>query len=159
MERTKNMEETEINKIIQCLYSEEESVSGERLNLAISFARTNYFSKSLDDIVEIIKSKSNVEIVNTILKDMDKESKEYQFLGLVNYLNYNFISINFGKSLIESKNEEEMNHVFDNLENRGMIVRKEINGIFGIEIHDNIKNLLIEIKSTKDVDYIINKIK
>ena len=35
-----------------------------------------------------------------------------------------------------------MNNVFDSLENRGMIVRKEINGIFGIEIHDNIKNLL-----------------
>ena len=83
-------------------------MSGEKLNLTIAYAIKYYGTQTLIKIIEIIKTKSVIDIAKTILRDVDKNSKEFLLLETVKYLDHKFVSNEFIKSLIETENDEQM---------------------------------------------------
>jgi len=144
--KKKYKDETSIGKIIESIYAKEESVSGEKLNLTIAYAIKYYGTQTLVKIIEIIKTKSVIEIAKTILRDVDRNSKEYLLLETVKYLDHRFISNEFIKSLIETENDEQIIEVENNLEKEGLINKIELNDIYGIKLHDNLKEIIDEME-------------
>ena len=74
------------------------------------------------------------------------------------YLDHRFISNEFIKSLIETDNDEQMVEVVNSLEKEGLINKIELNDIYGIKMHDNLKEIIDEMESNVNVDYVLEKI-
>ena len=149
--KKKYKDESSIGKIIESIFDKEESISGEKLNLTIAYAIKYYGTQTLIKIIEIIKTKSVIDIAKTILRDVDKNSKEYLLLEMViKYLDHNFIGNEFIKSLIETDNDDVLIEVVNNLENEGLINKIELNENYGIKLHDNLKEIIDKMESKKD---------
>ena len=145
-----------VDELIKGIFDKEKSISGERLSLSITYALRYHDQKAL---VEKIKTESAKTIANRLFRDINKESKERFLLDAVKYLDNNFISYSLAKSLVreedekDEEEEEKFINIVDNLEKQGLVSRINVNEVYGIKVHDNIKEVIDEC-TTSRVDVI-----
>ena len=151
-------DEKSISRILKSMYANEECISGEKLDLSIAYALKYYCTQSLGDIITRIKTNSNRDMASRILSDVEKDSKEDLLIDAVKYLDASFISNEFVKILIGVDQDDDVLKVVEGLERQGLIKRIEIGLVYGVRVHDNVREVIEEYRSERTdlIDWVID---